>query len=366
MKLVALVVGVTAVVLGSTATTAPAAEAQGHIIDFAIQPPSLSVTAGDTITWTNGGNRPHTVTDRGGLFDTGAILPGSQATVTFDVPGTYEVFCEINPARMNAEVVVAPGEDPPTEVRIQAVDEARDGETKGFDPDELEVAAGTRLILANVGGLRHSLVADDGSFRTEIVQPGAEEGRFAGGNASVVVDEPGTYPFFCEIHPAAMRGVLTVTRSQVEAADRAPPERKPPPPRAVVSVVDFAFDQPETVVAPGGEIIWRNDGDNPHTATFDDVAIDTGRIVPADRAVLKAPAQPGSYSYFCSLHPARMRGVLVVSPEQSVAAEDPQAAPSNPAGGQSEETDGTLFAYAMATLVLGVGAVGLGLGLRRG
>jgi plastocyanin len=250
---------------GATTTAADAKEAEGQIVDFAITPPAAPVTAGDTITWTNSGNRPHTVTDRGGVLGTGEIQPGAQAVLRFDVPGSYQLFCEINPSLMNATVVVQPGDEPPSELRIQAVDEAREGETKRFDPPELEVAAGTRLTLANVGGLPHSLVAEDGSFRTEIVQPGAEEGRFAGTNASVVVSEPGTYPFFCEIHPAVMRGTLTVTEV-ADVADRAPPD-----------------------------------------------------------SIAAGP--------------------------------DPPAA--------DEETDGTLVAYVIAALVLGVGALGLGLGLRK-
>jgi hypothetical protein len=50
----------------------------------------------------------------------------------------------------------------------------------------------------------------------------------------------------------------------------------------------------------------------PHTATFDDVSLDTGNIEPGNRGTLAAPDEPGSYSYKCNLHPGRMRGVLVV------------------------------------------------------
>ena len=46
---------------------------RGEIIDFTIKPPDAVVRAGTTITFTNNGARPHTVTDRGGLFDTNPI-----------------------------------------------------------------------------------------------------------------------------------------------------------------------------------------------------------------------------------------------------------------------------------------------------
>jgi hypothetical protein len=55
------------------------------------------------------------------------------------------------------------------------------------------VAAGTTLLVANIGGKPHTLTADDGSFNTGIVDPGAEGGRFAGKNASVTLNKAGTF-----------------------------------------------------------------------------------------------------------------------------------------------------------------------------
>ena len=71
--------------------------------------------------------------------------------------------------------------------------------------------AGSTILFANVGGKPHTLTADDGSFDTGVVTPGAEGGRFAGSNATVPCQQPGTIPFHCEVHPAAMKGTLTVT-----------------------------------------------------------------------------------------------------------------------------------------------------------
>src|SRR5207244_558290 len=57
---------------------------------------------------------------------------------------------------------------------------------------------------------------------------------------------------------------------------------------------------------------FKNTGSAQHTATFDDVALDTNVIPPGETATLKAPSKAGSYSYHCAIHPTRMRGVLVV------------------------------------------------------
>jgi hypothetical protein len=110
------------------------------------------------------------------------------------------------------------------------------------------VAAGTTLLVANVGGKPHTLTADNGSFDTGIVDPGAEGGRFAGKNASVTLNQAGTFKFHCEVHPAVMKGVVTVTG---EAAAGGPAAAAAGPREIDVGVVDFAFDPKDASVAPG-------------------------------------------------------------------------------------------------------------------
>jgi plastocyanin len=70
----------------------------------------------------------------------------------------------------------------------------------GFEPDTLEVAAGTTVEVLNQDGATHTVTAEDGSFDV----------RLAGGETrSFQVDEPGSYPYACAIHPA-MTGTLLV------------------------------------------------------------------------------------------------------------------------------------------------------------
>ncbi|MFQ5572866.1 MAG: plastocyanin/azurin family copper-binding protein [Nitrosopumilaceae archaeon] len=76
-------------------------------------PPTISVMAGDTITWYNDDREGHTVTsgegsgrfgwmgdDFGtpdGLFDSGRFMPGESWSLTFDNVGTFRYFCTIHP-----------------------------------------------------------------------------------------------------------------------------------------------------------------------------------------------------------------------------------------------------------------------------
>jgi plastocyanin len=294
------------------------------IVDFDYNPANLTIDLGTTVTWRNTGGRPHTVTDRGGTFDTDPIQPGATGTVTFSTPGTYHVFCRINPTRMNGVITVRQGAQPAPTIRVEAVDPALPDETLRFEPPTFSVPAGTTLLFANVGGRPHTLTADDGSFDSGVVTPGAEGGRFAGTNATLTLGRPGTFAFHCEVHPQAMRGTITVTGQAAARAGPSPPSNAPT--TANVEVVDFAFQEAQISVAPDGEVTFRNTGDAPHTATLDDVMLDTGTIQPGASAKLTAPTKPGSYSYRCTIHPARMRGVLVVVGQNT---EDPAA----PAGG---------------------------------
>src|SRR5438309_2071703 len=81
----------------------------------------------------------------------------------------------------------------------------------------------------------HTLTADDGAFDTGVVPPGAEGGRFAGSNATITLNTPGTHAFHCEIHPQAMKGVLTV----VGQARAGPTPPSAAPPTAGVDMIDF-------------------------------------------------------------------------------------------------------------------------------
>jgi plastocyanin len=347
------------------------AELDGEIIDFAIQPLELTVRSGDTITYTNNGGRPHTVTDRGGLFDTDPILPGESASITPLVPGTYEVFCRINPSTMNARIVVEATPTAPPTVRVQALDENREGAPRGFDPSTLEVPVGTELVLSNVGGLPHSLRASDDSFSIPVIEPGAEQGRFPGGSDSTTLTTPGEFEFYCELHPDEMRGTVTVVALPESTAapptepsnDRAPPDEASAlatpttvPALGDGEIVDFAFSPTELVVDPGDQVVWSNRGGVAHTITFDTLEIDTGPVAAGTSVAVVAPEQPGTYGYFCNIHPA-MRGAIRVSPPTFA------VAPTVPS--PDLPTDGTVFSYALAVLLLATGAVGAGLGLRR-
>jgi plastocyanin len=81
-----------------------------QVVDFAFDPATVTVPAGATVTWTNGGSRPHTVTADDGSFDSGRLDPGEQFSQTFDQPGTFTYFCGFHPEMQGSIVVTEPQE----------------------------------------------------------------------------------------------------------------------------------------------------------------------------------------------------------------------------------------------------------------
>jgi len=70
-------------------------------------PASLSITAGTTVTFFNDDNTTHTVTEDGGVFDSGNVAPGASYKHTFATGGTVKYHCKIH-SGMKGSVVVSP------------------------------------------------------------------------------------------------------------------------------------------------------------------------------------------------------------------------------------------------------------------
>ena len=82
-----------------------AAEESVTIENFAFDPADLTVSVGDTVTWSNDDSAAHTATADGGSFDTGTIASGNAKSVTFSKAGTFTYHCSIH-ATMTGRIVV--------------------------------------------------------------------------------------------------------------------------------------------------------------------------------------------------------------------------------------------------------------------
>jgi len=98
--------------VGQTAPAVVAATSSVSIIeptdnedDYAFEQASITVAAGDTVTWLNKGLETHSVTADGAEFDSKDIDAGNSWSYTFVTPGVYTYYCDPHPW-MTGTVVV--------------------------------------------------------------------------------------------------------------------------------------------------------------------------------------------------------------------------------------------------------------------
>jgi plastocyanin len=109
----ALAAGFAAALLVLAPTAALAASVS--ITDFQFTPATVTIHAGDSVTWTNNSaaGTPHTSTSDNGAWDSGTINPGSSFTHTFATAGTFTYHCNFHPQMHGTVIVEAAQTTPP-------------------------------------------------------------------------------------------------------------------------------------------------------------------------------------------------------------------------------------------------------------
>ena len=99
--------------------------------------------------------------------------------------------------------------------------------------------------------------------------------------------------------------VAGLGQNAVTAAQNAKPETE-----ATVKIDNFSFTPATITVAAGTTVRWTNRDDIPHTVVSDDQSFKS-KAMDTDEAYSHTFTKPGTYSYFCSIHP-HMTGKVVV------------------------------------------------------
>ena len=77
-----------------------------EIKDFAFNPQTLTVKAGEKVTWINRDEEPHTIVSVEKQFKKSTALDTDQEfTITVGAPGAYDYFCSVHP-KMTGTIVV--------------------------------------------------------------------------------------------------------------------------------------------------------------------------------------------------------------------------------------------------------------------
>jgi plastocyanin len=89
-----------------TATPGPTT-AQISIINLSFQPATITIRAGDSVTWTNNDSTTHTSASDSGVWDSGFLNPGQSFTRQFTTAGTFPFHCNIH-TFMHGTIIVQP------------------------------------------------------------------------------------------------------------------------------------------------------------------------------------------------------------------------------------------------------------------
>ncbi len=78
-----------------------------------------------------------------------------------------------------------------------------------------------------------------------------------------------------------------------------------------IEIKDFAFN-PQTITVKSGEkITWINRDEEPHTVVSVEKQFKKSTALDTDQEFTVVAGSPGTYSYFCSVHP-KMTGTIIV------------------------------------------------------
>ena len=334
-----------------------------EIKNFRFDPDAITVPAGTTVIWTNQDSTPHTVTSTSGLFDSGVMDQGENFSYVFQDPGTYDYYCLIHPY-MKAKVIVTPsggarpagaGASPSEEgqAEVSRTDESRAVVNHGqsvlveikkhaYDPDSITVPVGTHVVWRNFDSAPHTVTGVNGLFDSGVMDQGE--------NFSYAFQDPGTYDYYCMIHPNMKAKVIVIPSDghQLDMAEVSQVEANPQPvslaePGSDISIVPISttspqpstrvtvdllaknmnFDKDKITVIAGSKVFINFvnlDVGMPHnfavyTGPDATRTIFQGRIVIGPAKItyaFDAPVDLGTYFFRCDVHPKVMTGQFYV------------------------------------------------------
>jgi plastocyanin len=110
-------------------------------------------------------------------------------------------------------------------------------------------------------------------------------------------------------------GIATLTIALLTIATllghaQEPVSAKAPTNAAEITIDNFTFTPGALTVKVGTKITWKNRDDVPHVIMSTD-NIFRSKALDTDDQFSFTPTKPGTYEYFCSIHP-KMTGKLIV------------------------------------------------------
>jgi len=214
-----------------------------------------------------------------------------------------------------------------------------------FMPSTIAIAIGETVTWENTDNAAHTATSGSstdgpsGVWDSSLIQ--------AGGSYSYTFDEPGSYDYFCMVHPwmqgtvvvgdaaeieafvVAQEAVIAAEEAAAAAADAVWAEANPGVVKNAPGSATPGCEEtndcfiPSTITVSAGQgITWYNDDNAAHTATSGTPtdgpsgAFDTSLMMAGGSFNLRID-EPGTYPYFCMVHPWMQGTVIVEATEQT-------------------------------------------------
>ena len=81
-----------------------------------------------------------------------------------------------------------------------------------------------------------------------------------------------------------------------------------------IEIKDFAFNPQILTVKSGEKITWTNRDEEPHTVVSVEKQFKKSTALDTDQEFTITAGVPGTYTYFCSVHPKMTGTIVVVKP----------------------------------------------------
>lgn len=301
--------------------------------DACFVPSTVTVVAGDTVMWSNSDTAAHTVTAgtiaaQTGMFDSGLFLPGDTFEFTFDDPGEYDYVCIVHPW-MEGTVVVQDAmaamgmmdamDSPEAMDAMDTMDgmDAMDGPDT-MDAMDMMDAMEAEIKSDAMGEMGMMDAMDKPDAMPESVVDPEPEPELEPEPKPEPEPEPEPVP-----EPAPEPEPKPEPEPEPEPAPEPIPAPEPEAPtemsgQATVSIPEGSghygcettrscFEPYEITVEAGSAVTWTNDDSEVHTVTsgqspIPDKTFTSEYLFEGDSYQVEFD-EPGTYHYFCVLHP---------------------------------------------------------------
>lgn len=230
----------------------------------------------------------------------------------------------------------AAGCAPPKCVTIQINPGAATLTTTAFSPDDVKLVIGVNNTFeffnndSQSGGVSHTATAktcpkvcpfDTGVFGYNVA------------SQTFTITTPGTYPYFCEIHPTTMVGTITVVAGSGGAANSSSSSSastmtstsSAPANSLAISILKgassdqssrgYSPDNATVVIGVNNTLVWTNNDALGHIVTFTTVPsgakVSSSDLIGPSMTFTETFTATGTYHYYDALYPW-MKGTIVV------------------------------------------------------